>query len=45
MILTGGSSMKRGGFLQKVEDILHEIGVETQLFEGIEPGSVYRDRL
>ena len=33
MILTGGSSMKRGGFLQKVEDILHEIGVETQLFE------------
>ena len=37
MILTGGSSMKRGGFLQKVEDILHEIGVETQLFEGIEP--------
>ena len=37
MILTGGSSMKRGGFLHKVEDILHEIGVETQLFEGIEP--------
>ena len=37
MILTGGSSMKRSGFLQKVEDILHEIGVETQLFEGIEP--------
>ena len=31
MILTGGSSMKRGGFLQKVEDILHEIGVETQI--------------
>lgn len=28
MILTGGSSMKRGGFLQKVEDILHEIGVK-----------------
>lgn len=23
--------------MQKVEDILHEIGVETQLFEGIEP--------
>ncbi len=43
MILTGGSSMKRGGFLQKVEDILHEIGVETQLFEGIEPDPVYRD--
>ena len=37
MIFTGGSSMKRGGFLQKVEDVLHEIGIETQLFEGIEP--------
>lgn len=37
MIFTGGSSMKRGGFLQKVEDVLHEIGMETQLFEGIEP--------
>ncbi|MCD8360345.1 MAG: iron-containing alcohol dehydrogenase [Acidaminococcaceae bacterium] len=37
MILTGGSSMKRGGFLEKVENILHGIGMETQLFEGIEP--------
>ena len=37
MIFTGGSSMKRGGFLQKVEDVLHNIGIETQLFEGIEP--------
>lgn len=37
MIFTGGSSMKRGGFLQKVEDALHDIGMETQLFEGIEP--------
>lgn len=45
MILTGGSSMKRGGFLQKVEDILHEIGVETQLFEGIEPDPSSRPSL
>ena len=37
MIFNGGSSMKRGGFLQKVEDVLHDIGMETQLFEGIEP--------
>lgn len=37
MIFTGGSSMKRGGFLQKVEDVLHGIGIETQLFDGIEP--------
>ncbi len=37
MILTGGSSMKRGGFLQKTEDVLKSIGMEVQLFEGIEP--------
>ncbi len=37
MLFTGGSSMKRGGFLQKMEDVLHDIGMETQLFEGIEP--------
>ena len=37
MIFTGGSSMKRGGYLKKVEDVLHNIGIETQLFEGIEP--------
>lgn len=29
--------MKRGGFLQRVEEVLHGIGIETQLFEGIEP--------
>lgn len=37
MILTGGSSMKRGGFLQKTADVLHAVGIETQVFEGIEP--------
>ncbi len=37
MILTGGSSMKRGGFLQKTEDILKSVGIQTTLFEGIEP--------
>ena len=36
-VLTGGSSMKRGGFLQKVEDTLKEAGMEVQLFEGVEP--------
>ena len=29
--------MKRGGFLQKVEDTLTEAGMEVQLFEGVEP--------
>ena len=37
IICTGGGSMKRGGFLQKVEEYLHEAGMETTLFEGIEP--------
>ena len=44
MILTGGSSMKRGGFLQKVEDILHEIG-GNPAFRRHRTRSVYRDRL
>ena len=37
IICTGGGSMKRGGFLQKVEDYLKEAGMEIELFEGIEP--------
>ena len=37
IIVTGGSSMKKGGFLQKVEDVLKETGLEVQLFEGVEP--------
>ena len=37
IIVTGGSSMKRGGFLQKVEDTLKSVGIEVQLFEGVEP--------
>ena len=37
IVCTGGGSMKRGGFLQKVEDYLKEAGMEVELFEGIEP--------
>ena len=37
IVVTGGSSMKRGGFLQQVEDVLKETGLEVQLFEGVEP--------
>lgn len=37
MIVTGGSSMKRGGFLQKTEDALKAAGMEVQLYEGVEP--------
>ena len=37
MIVTGGSSMRKHGFLAKLEQILHDAGLETQLFEGVEP--------
>lgn len=37
IVCTGGGSMKRGGFLQRVEDYLKEAGMEVKLFEGIEP--------
>ena len=37
IICVGGGSMKRFGFLDKVESYLKEAGMETQLFEGIEP--------
>ena len=36
-IVTGGNSMKRGGFLQKTEAALQAAGIKTQLFEGVEP--------
>lgn len=36
-IVIGGGSMKRFGFLQKVEDYLKEAGMEIQVFEGVEP--------
>ena len=36
MIVTGGGSMRRGGFLQDVEADLKEAGFEVQLFEGVE---------
>ena len=36
VICVGGGSLKRGGFLQKAEDYLHEAGMEVKLIEGIE---------
>jgi alcohol dehydrogenase class IV len=36
-IVVGGGSMKKFGFLQKVEDYLKEAGMEIELFEGVEP--------
>ena len=45
-VVTGGSSMKKNGFLQIVEDNLKAAGMEVKLFEGVEPDpsveTVYR---
>ncbi len=37
IIVVGGGSMRRFGFLDKVENYLHEAGIETRLFENVEP--------
>lgn len=37
IIVTGGNSMRRNGFLQKTIDYLHEANMETRLIEGVEP--------
>lgn len=37
IIVTGGSSMRRFGFLEKTKDILEDTGMEVELFEGVEP--------
>lgn len=37
MIVTGGSSMQKFGFLQKTEEVLKNAGLEVQIFEGVEP--------
>lgn len=37
MIVTGGTSMQKFGFLQKLESILTQTGLEVRKFEGVEP--------
>lgn len=37
VVVVGGGSMKRFGFLDRVLDNLKEAGIETRLFEGVEP--------
>lgn len=36
IVVVGGSSMKKGGFLDKVVDYLKEAGMEVETFEGVE---------
>lgn len=37
MVVVGGGSMKKFGFLDKITDYLKEAGFEVELFEGVEP--------
>ncbi|WP_124066024.1 iron-containing alcohol dehydrogenase [Clostridium sp. E02] len=37
VVVVGGGSMKRFGFLEKVETYLKDAGIEVKLFEGVEP--------
>lgn len=37
MIVTGGSSMRKSGFLDKTSDYLKDAGMEVEIFEGVEP--------
>lgn len=37
MVVVGGGSMKRFGFLDRVEAYLKDAGIEVKLFEGVEP--------
>ncbi len=37
VIVVGGGSMKKFGFLDKIEGYLKEAGIETKLIEGVEP--------
>ena len=37
MVVVGGGSMKRFGFLDKAEQYLKEAGMEVRLYEGVEP--------
>lgn len=36
-VVIGGGSMKKFGFLDKVESYLREAGIEVEVFEGVEP--------
>ncbi|NLG92727.1 MAG: iron-containing alcohol dehydrogenase [Clostridiales bacterium] len=36
-IVTGGHSMRKTGFLQKLEDVLKDTGLQTRIYDGVEP--------
>jgi len=41
IIVTGGSSMKKSGILQRVVDYLSEVNIESKVFSGVEPDPLF----
>lgn len=41
IIVTGGSSMKKSGILQRVIDYLKEANIESEVFSGVEPDPLF----
>ena len=37
VLVTGGSSMKRFGFLDKAKELLEKAGMEVDIIDGVEP--------
>ncbi len=37
ILITGGNSMKKHGFLEKASEYLKKGGMETEIFDGVEP--------
>ncbi|WP_027416000.1 iron-containing alcohol dehydrogenase [Aneurinibacillus terranovensis] len=35
-IVIGGQSIRKSGYLDKIQSYLHKAGIETQLIEGVE---------
>ncbi|HBF37648.1 MAG TPA: NADPH-dependent butanol dehydrogenase [Firmicutes bacterium] len=40
-IVTGGSSMKKSGILQRIVDLLAETGIRSEVFSGVEPDPLF----
>ena len=41
LIVTGGSSMKKSGILQKVTDLLSKAGIKSEVFSGVESDPLF----
>ena len=42
-IVTGGHSMRKTGFLQKLDDVLKDAGLQTLIYDGVEPDRLSKE--